>query len=271
MEEPILSVIMAVYNCEKTLNKCIDSILNQTFKRWVFIICDDGSTDNTMSILYDFQKEHPEKFIIIKNKQNSKLPYSLNHCLKYVKTEYVARMDGDDWSEPERFEKQIDFLENHPEYDLVGTGVSVFDGKKVIASIKKPQYPTSNDMINGSSFSHATIMTHKYVYDQLGGYSLDKTALRVEDIELWFRFFSKGFKGYNIQEDYYTILEDDNAVKRRNLSARYNSAITRYRGLELLGISGIKRYKPFLIIIRAFVPVKINKIIHKYRLKKGIN
>ena len=126
---------MATYNCADTVEKSIDSILAQTYENWVMIICDDGSSDNTLEILHRYKKAHPDKFVIIQNDCNRKLPYSLNHCLKYVRTELVARMDGDDWSTPDRFEKQVTFLKTHPEYDLVGTGVTVFDGKKNIASI----------------------------------------------------------------------------------------------------------------------------------------
>ena len=74
-----ISVIMAAYNCEKTVGKAIDSILAQTYDNWVMIICDDGSTDGTMSVLNRYAQEHPGKFVIIRNEQNSKLPYSLNH------------------------------------------------------------------------------------------------------------------------------------------------------------------------------------------------
>ena len=102
-----ISVIMAAYNCEKTVGKAIDSILAQTYENWVMIICDDGSTDGTMDVLNRYAGEYPDKFVIIQNETNSKLPYSLNHCLQYVQTELVARMDGDDWSTPDRFEKQV--------------------------------------------------------------------------------------------------------------------------------------------------------------------
>ena len=135
-----ISVIIACYNCAGTLRKAIDSILAQTYTDWIMICCDDGSTDQTLEILNEYKRAYPDKFLIIRNRGNRKLPYSLNHCLKYVKTELVARMDGDDWSLPERFEKQVAFLKQHPEYDLVGTGVAVSDGTKKIASIVKTHF-----------------------------------------------------------------------------------------------------------------------------------
>ena len=164
-----ISVIMATYNCEKTVEKAIDSILAQTYTNWVMIICDDGSSDGTFAILNRYAEEYPDKFVIIQNEQNRKLPYSLNHCLQYVQTDLVARMDGDDWSAPDRFEKQIVFLREHPECHLVGTGIAVSDGSSVLTTIVQPAKPVPKDMLKINCFSHATIMTYKRVYDALDG------------------------------------------------------------------------------------------------------
>lgn len=263
-----ISVIMATYNCEKTVAKSIDSILAQTYTNWVMIICDDGSADNTLQILHEYKKKYPEKFVILQNEENKQLPYSLNHCLKYVETELVARMDGDDWSTPDRFEKQVAFLETHPDIDLVGTGVAVWDGTKQIASIIKTPEPTKETMLHSNAFSHATIMTYKRVYDALGGYSLDPTVIRVEDVDLWCRFLAAGFRGHNLPDELYFILEDDAAVKRRSFRARLNSARTRSRGYRLMGFKGLCLYKPYLIVLRAFVPLSIYKKLHARSLKK---
>lgn len=263
-----ISVIMATYNCEKTVEKSIDSILAQTYENWVMIICDDGSTDGTLEILRRYEREYPGKFVIIQNEKNSKLPYSLNHCLQYVQTDLVARMDGDDWSTPDRFEKQVAFLKAHPEYDLVGTGVTVFDGEKKIASIVKTPEPTKHTMLRDNAFSHATVLTYKRVYDALGGYSLDPTAERVEDVDLWCRFLAAGFKGYNLPDELYGILEDVNAAKRRTFQARLNSARTRHRGYKLMGFSGWVCWKPYVVVLYALVPTGIYRKIHAVRLKR---
>lgn len=266
MNKSKVSVIMATYNCEKTVEKAIDSILAQTYKNWIMIICDDGSTDNTFEILQRYKQDYPEKFVIIRNEKNSKLPYSLNHCLQYVQTDLVARMDGDDWSTPDRFEKQVAFLLAHPEYDLVGTGVTVFDGEKNIASIIKTPEPTKETMLRSNAFSHATIMTYKRVYDALNGYSLDPTVERVEDVDLWCRFLAAGFKGYNLSDELYVILEDVNAAKRRTFRARLNSAKTRSRGYKLMGFKGVTCYKPYVHVLKAFVPTSIYRKIHAWKL-----
>ena len=259
---------MAVYNCEKTINKAIQSILDQTYTNWVMIICDDGSTDRTYEIIKDYESRYPDKFVVIQNEGNKKLPYSLNHCLAHVKTDLVARMDGDDWSTPDRFEKQVKFLKEHPEYDLVGTGVTVWDGEKKIAAIIKTAEPTKETMLKDNAFSHATILTYKRVYDALNGYSLDPTVLRVEDVDLWCRFLAAGFRGYNLPDELYVILEDENAVKRRGFLARLNSARTRNRGYRLMGFRGWVCIKPYFIVLLAFVPQGIYRHLHEWKLKK---
>lgn len=261
-----ISVIMACYNCAATVGKAIDSILAQTYTNWIMICCDDASDDSTYEILCGYKEKYPDKFIVIQNDVNKKLPYSLNHCLKYVETDLVARMDGDDWSSPDRFEKQIDFLKKHPAIDLVGTGVTVSDGNKKIASIVKTPEPTKESMLYQNAFSHATIMTYKRVYDALDGYSLDPTVLRVEDVDLWCRFLAAGFKGYNLQDELYTILEDDNAVKRRTVRGRLNSAKTRSRGYKLMGFKGFICYKPYFSVIKSFVPTVIYRRFHAWKL-----
>ncbi len=262
-----ISVIMACYNCEKTMRKAIESILAQTYTNWVMICCDDGSTDKTWEVLQEYKDRYPNKFVVIQNECNKKLPYSLNHCLEYVETEYVARMDADDWSLPERFEIQLKFLKEHPEYDLVSTGVSVFDGIKKIASIIKYPEPTKKTMLRQNAFSHATIMTYKRVYDDLDGYSLDPCVERVEDVDLWCRFLSAGYRGYNLPDELYVILEDENAAKRRTLKSRLNGAKTRHKGYKLMGFKGITLIQPYFTVLKSFVPLGLYKKIHQWTLK----
>lgn len=264
-----ISVIMACYNCGKTVRKSIDSILAQTYTNWVMICCDDGSTDDTWQILNEYKEKYPSKFVLIQNDGNKKLPYSLNHCLEYVETEFVARMDADDWSLPERFEIEVRFLKEHPEYDLVSTGVTVFDGEKKIAAIIKVPEPTKETMLKENAFSHATILTYKRIYDELGGYSLEPYVERVEDVDLWCRFLAKGFRGYNIPDELYVVLEDDEAIKRRTFKARLNSARTRNKGYKIMGFSGLTCIKPYTIVLRAFVPTFIYKEIHKRKLNRN--
>ncbi len=260
-----VSVIMAVYNCEDTVADAIESILNQTYKDIELIICDDCSTDSTYHVVEEYKANNPDKIVLIQNDENKKLPYSLNHCLKYVTGKYVARMDGDDLSKPERFEKQVEFLRAHSDVDLVGTAMTVFDGEKVIGRVVKPEKVDKYSLVTTPCFCHATIMTYKYVYDKLGGYSLDKRNLRVEDVNLWFRFFAEGFNGANLSEELYIVTDDENAYKRREFKQRFNAMHTLYDGYKLLRYP--VKYYPlvWLPVIKGLAP---RFVYNKFRNKK---
>ena len=121
-----ISVLMGIYNCASTLVEALDSLENQTYKDFKIILCDDGSKDNTLQVAQDYAKRF-DNVIVIQNGRNKGLNYTLNHCLKYADTEYVARMDGDDISLPTRFEKEIAFLDAHPEYAVVSAPMIYFD------------------------------------------------------------------------------------------------------------------------------------------------
>lgn len=255
-----ISVIMAVYNCADTISDAIESILNQTYNDWEMIICNDCSTDNTFEIVKKYADKYKDKIILIENEQNMKLPASLNHCLKYATGKYVARMDGDDISYPERFEKQIEFLKNHPNIDLVGTGMTVYNGKEIIGQVTRPEMVDKNSLRLQPCFCHATIMTYKYVYDKLKGYSLEKRALRAEDVDLWFRFFAAGFNGANIPDLLYQVTDDEAAYKRRKFLLRFNVMKTLFHGYRLLHYPVI--YYPLVLmpVLKGFAP----KFVYNY-------
>ena len=94
--EVMISVIMGIYNCAGTLSEAIESILNQTITNWELIMCDDGSTDDTYNVAKEYALVHKEKIVLLKNKKNMGLNYTLNRCLSVAKGNYIARMDGDD-------------------------------------------------------------------------------------------------------------------------------------------------------------------------------
>lgn len=228
----IVSVIMAAYNSAHTIAESIDSILGQTFSDWELIICDDGSTDETFRIIKAYESKYPGKIVAIQNARNSKLPYSLNHCLQYASGEYIARMDADDKSYPERLEKQLAFLTAHSEIDVVGTGMTCFDEDRITGERLPPVDPSPRIIGLGVPFFHATVMMKKAVYDALGGYSLKDYVLRCEDVDLWIRFFAKGFKGANLQEPLYYVREDLAASKRRNFKNATNASKTLFYGFR---------------------------------------
>ena len=154
-----VSIIMGIYNCADTLPKAIDSILAQTYTDWELIMSDDCSTVSTYAVAESYQKQYPEKIVLIKNESNKKLAFTLNHCLEYAKGEYIARMDGDDISIPERLEKQINFLQANPEYQLVGTLMQRFNEDGLADIVGAKEEPDKYTIITQAPFNHATILT----------------------------------------------------------------------------------------------------------------
>lgn len=123
LQKDLVSVIMSNYNTpEEYLRQAIESILNQTYRNFEFIIIDDCSTDNSLQIIESYTDK---RIKIIRNEQNLGITKSLNKGLAVAKGEFVARMDADDIAFPERFEKQVDFLKTHTEYIVCGTGVEL--------------------------------------------------------------------------------------------------------------------------------------------------
>ena len=138
MNPPLVSVIMSVYNAEKFLNSAIESITNQTFTDFEFIIIEDCSTDKTLEILREFKEKDNRIKIIQKEKNEGPKGFikNLNLGLNMAQGKYVARMDSDDISLPERFQKQVIFLENNPEISMVGAQIDFINEKNEIIGEK---------------------------------------------------------------------------------------------------------------------------------------
>lgn len=260
---PKVSVIMGIYNTNnrEMVKEAIDSILNQTFKDFEFIICDDGSTDNT----YDLVKEltqHDERCILIRNEQNQGLAQTLNNCLAIAKGEYIARMDADDISIHTRFEDEVTFLDEHNEYVLVGGNCELFDNHGVYGIKKLIEKPKKMDLLFGPPFIHPSIMIRKKSLQTLQGYRVCKETLRAEDYDLWMRLYALGWKGYNLQKVIYQFREDKNTFKRRKYKFRIDEAKVRYKGFKSLGLLP----KGYIYIVKPLIVGLIpQKILSKFR------
>ena len=256
---PKVSVIMGAYNCEETLDESIESLLNQTFKDWEAIICDDASKDNTLKKLNDYKMKYPGKFVILHNDYNLTLAGALNRCLREANGEYIARMDCDDISVPDRFQKQVEFLDSHREYAVVGTYMQSFDESGMHHIIPNKQEPTKFDLPKSNAFHHATIMMRKSVYDDLHGYTVSSKTRRLEDAELWYRFFEKGYKGYTLSEPLYLVREDEATFKRRRFKFCVDASKVISEGITRLKLP--KKYYIYALkpIISYFTPYGLKK------------
>ena len=262
MDSRKVSVIMGIYNCADTLPTAIDSILEQTYTNWELIMCDDGSNDETYAVATQYVQQYPDKIRLIRHDTNQYLSASLNDCLKLASGYYVARMDGDDISVPERFAKQVEFLEENPEYQLVGSAMQWFNESGQLGVLQKPARPDKYSLKGMPPFNHATIMTYKSVYDALGGYLVSERTRRAQDLELWFRFYAKGYNGANLAEPLYLCREDVSAIKRRTFKVRFNAYKTRIIGYKMLGYPWHWYIPPTLGLLKSLIP---SRVFYSYR------
>jgi len=184
-----VTVLMPVYNGERYLGEAVESILNQTFYDYEFLIIDDGSTDRTAEILLSF---HDERIRLVRNNTNLRLIATLNHGVEIARGKYIARMDCDDISHPERLEKQFQFMEVHPEIGVLGTGIQVINA--VGKTGCKYTFPAEHEVIRWSlSFycplAHPSVMVRREVILRSGGYY--QHMRHVEDYDLWRRLSAK--------------------------------------------------------------------------------
>lgn len=243
-----ISVLMGIYNCAPTLTEALDSLLSQTYQEFKVIMCDDGSTDNTSSIAQCYVDRYPGKFVLICNDRNIGLNYTLNHCLEHADTEYIARMDGDDISLPERFAKEISFLDEHKEYAVVSAPMIYFDENGDFCTGDGSGEVKATDFIKGNPCCHAPCMARTTVFKSVGGYSVSDKLLRLEDYHLWFKIFAAGYKLYMLNEPLYKMRDDRHAVARRNWMNRRNEAYVKHIGYKMIGL-------PWWVHIYAIVPI----------------
>lgn len=257
-----VSIIMGIYNCENTLDEAIQSLLDQTNQQWKLIMCDDGSKDNTYKKAENYAEQY-ENIILIQNDKNMGLNYTLNHCLEYVDTEYVARMDADDISLPTRLEKEINFLDNHQEYAIVSTPMIYFDENGDFRTGKGNGEAIKSDFIKGTPFCHAPCMVRSEAYIKVKGYTIAEKLLRVEDYHLWYKMYLNGYRGYNLKEPLYKMRDDRNAKNRRKYKYRINEAYVKYlivRDFNLSKINYIKVLKPLIV---GLLPTFLYDFLHK--------
>lgn len=194
---PLVSVIMPAYNTEAYIGFAVESILNQTYPHFEFLIFDDCSTDNTAGIVASY---NDRRIILVKKEKQTGYTSSLVAGIDAARGKYIARMDSDDISETTRLEKQVNFLESSAEYGIVGSHVKTIGGNHP-GSIWR--YPLDDDdvrvyMLVNSPFAHPVVMIRKEILDK---HKLNYLTFYepCEDYKLWTDLL-KVAKGKNIDE-----------------------------------------------------------------------
>lgn len=264
---PLVSVIMGIYNCEDTLAEALDCLVDQTYTNWEIILCDDGSVDNTAEVAQKYVDTYPGKIILLKNDKNLGLNETLNRCLNVAHGEFIARMDGDDLCSSDRFEKEVEALLNHPELSIVSTDMLFFDEQGTWGRTKAKEYPQPIDFMGPNPFCHAPCMVRKEAYDSVGGYSVSRKLLRVEDYHLWVKMYEKGYRGMNIQEPLYQMRDDEKATKRKKFKYRINAAYVIGYAIKHLNLPPYYYISCIRPILVGFLPGKLYSRLHHAKRK----
>lgn len=270
------SVLMSVYIKEKPdfLRESLNSIFKQTLQPNEIVLVEDGPLTNKLySIINDFQQKYPTfKTVILK--ENVGLGKALNEGMKYCSYDIIARMDSDDICLTNRFEKQISFLQNHPEIDMIGCWTQEFtednNGAKQYMAIKK--FPITNDEIykfgkNRNPFEHPSVIFKKEAIIKAGGYI---HCYLFEDYYLWARMMMNNCKFYNIPEPLLYFRMTENSFERRG---GWKYAITEVKNMWMfkkIGFFSLSLYlkNVFTRFPVRIMPNKLRKFIYNTFLRK---
>ena len=202
---PKVSIILPVYNGEKYISQAIDSIMAQTFKDWELIVVDDGSTDATNPQIPHFN----DKVHNIRFGKNEGIVAALNAGLISATGEYIARHDADDYSDPRRFQMQVDFLDAFPHYGVHGSAILLMDSQDFPKYVLRyPVKPSMADLMESCCVGHPTVMFRREVYEKIGGYDPEFNMGCCEDYDYWLRV-REHFKIFNSTLPLYTKREHD--------------------------------------------------------------
>lgn len=266
IHNPLVSVIMPVYNSQLYVEQAIKSILNQTYKNFEFIIVDDASTDATFSILNRLKKKD-KRIILIQNSENLGVTKSLNKTLALAKGTYIIRMDGDDWAYPGRFQLQVALMKSHPDVIVSGSYIEVCDSRLKTRYVRKYNIDDTSirkHLFRYSPFAHpATIWQGNILRAQKYNEAINIS----QDYELYFRVGKIG-KFRNLDKPLLKLRMHENSIstKKSNLQSN-NTILIRFNAVLMLGYnmsSFDKFYNFFQEIIIGLLPVKLRFLIFNF-------
>jgi glycosyltransferase involved in cell wall biosynthesis len=197
-DNPLISVVMPAYNAERYVGAAVESILAQTFTDFEFIIIDDGSQDETGNIVRKFGERDPR--IILIDQTNQGLVKSLNTGCAKARGKYIARMDADDISHPERFARQVAYLEEHPKVAVVGGSAEYLTDSGILPELMTRPIESAEIramLQQHCAMIHPATMFRRDAFEEVGGYR--GVFVDAEDYDLWVRLSEK-YELHNLPE-----------------------------------------------------------------------
>lgn len=265
----MISLIMGVYNGEKTVRRAVLSILEGDYKDLEFVVVDDGSTDNTYAILKELSNSDG-RLKIIRSEKNNGLASALNTALKHCAGEYIARQDADDISYSNRLQMQIDYLSNHSELAFVSASARLMEGSNKSWGIRSfPKEVSKKTLIKYNPFIHPCLLIKKEAIMAINGYNEDKNRYRCEDYDLYFRLYANGYVGGNVQEVLMDYYERTDSAYKHSFVTRKNEFLARLSGTKALKGSIIDYLYCLKPLILALLPWEIYNKLHNEKWRNN--
>lgn len=268
------SVLMSVYYKENPeyLRQSMQSIYDQTLPTDNFVVvCDGPLTDALDAVLADMQEKFSSRLYIHCLPKNGGLGNALNEGMKHCTNELIARMDSDDISRPERCEKELRYLMQHPEISVVGGFIEEFiQDTEHICSVRI--VPSAQDNIiqfakRRNPFNHVSVMYRKSSVEAVGGY---QSFFLLEDYYLWVRMLSHGYKGYNIEEPFVWVRVGQDMYKRRGGWRYVQSQRRLFRYMAQIGFitNSQSQLQGLIRLVGAVIPNRLREFLFKNFLRK---
>lgn len=257
-----VTILMAVYNDKPFIEQALDSILKQVNDEMELLIIDDGSSDGSQQILNDLAAQYSQ-VRLLRNEQNQGLGYCLSLGVEQARGKYIIRMDADDICVPDRLAKQICFLDQNPDIDIVGGAAIEIDefGKLGQFRRRPTQHSEIAKVIWANPLIHATVAFRKEKIIQVGNYN--SSLRRRQDYDLWFRCLKAGLRFANISEPLIYYRFSSNSHRKQGLKQAINQAKVGLRGCRMLKLPWWQYLAVTTPIFRAIFPPTLSHLIYR--------
>jgi glycosyltransferase involved in cell wall biosynthesis len=269
-KKPLISILMPAYNCEKYVGEAIESVLQQTYKNFEFIIIDDCSTDNTWKIIQKYSRKD-KRIKTFRNEKNLNRPKSRNKLLSLIteKSSYFLWMDSDDIVKKEIIDKKVNYMQNHKNISGLGSSIDYVDEN--LKLIKTRKYPKTNKEIKKKFLIYSPISQGGMMLrSELKKEKFNPKFSVCQDYELWCRLISKGYKFENLNESLYLYRQNKEQGKQKNLRRTIlNTLKIKNKYIfkrKYFNIKALIRY--LLEVLALILPKKITLLIFYKTLKR---
>ena len=247
------------------LHDAVMSLVAQSMTDWELILYDDGSSEPGA---IRKAAELDKRIRYFRSEVNHGLAYSLNQCIALARGALIARMDDDDLSHPDRLEKQVRFLREHPDTAWVGSQAWLMDDGGIWGTHMAPAEPGPRDYLHHSPYIHPSVMFRREALENSGCYAVSPLTLRCEDYELFMRLTASGLHGCNLPDKLLYYRERRDRLTKRSFRSCFCELLIRFRGFRSLNLLGLATFpyllKPMLVWVSTLIPGAAQRFRLKY-------